>query len=690
VTKYPAIQQPEYRSFSTENSKPAITRRYSEDLLQDRGDDEFGRRPSPTRGLTHQAQQHLRRLQMETQQLRMREEQRRIEQEKRAEAKQRIELELQKTKQELEQEDSLEELLAKPTESATRIGDYNSSKYSDYGSKADSTSITSDYSTTSSTTAGYDGRRHHHGHHRPSNSSDYSSNTSPSSVHTDHHCDIKPVPRGGGKYFVMSSTVDMITPHLGKHSARDDIDLYRGRHYSPFDQARVAGKGTLSRKREPPSGIIRRTIDFEDEVDASLLKRAASVRRKGSLDSLLDYYDKGDPLYMSSDSDKEGDDLLQSLTATFDQKLKILLDPKYAAGTPQRPSDRQSSPTPALRAKSAYPVMPRSQQERVRDSPFGPGFRDPNLHKPRSDPKVGIASRFERKDINGGSSPSHGSVKSERHHQAGLQRDLPDRSVSYDSSPRHEQSRNCSEFNKSKSEKTDANLLRQEHDYGEGGLSDHCYARELRKSSEILFGSRERLLDQSDPMAPSESPQVRKRDPTQKRCVRRRHTVGGVNDTEHFKALVALNSPPTERRESAWERLKPEVRDAESPEGRNIGSWLQQQRLHSAGSSPALFTDFSLQPIIHHSPSPPPIPPRYHSPPHHHQGAPPPYHHQHQGATPYHHPSSQVQSSYEHDHRYTSSSQENSRKSSPTSSENSTNIYPPRGRAATFTFESSI
>lgn len=688
VTKYPAYQQQDYHTYSTENAKPAMMRRYSEDLLSEsrRDGDEFVLRPSPNRGLSYQAQQHLRRLQMETQQLRQREEERRIEQEKRALDKHRIEMELQKTKQELEREDSLDELLAKPTEIAAKITEY-ASKYSDYGSKADSISVTSDYSTTSSTTTGYDNKHQPTSHqHKPSHSSDYSSIASASSVHTDQHH--KPHPQGGGKYFVMSSTVDMTPPQLSKHSAADDIQLYRASGlYSPFDTSRVAGRGTLSRKKQPTGGsIVRRTIEFEDDVDSGF-HRSGSMRRKGSLDSLLDYYDKGESHgYMSSDSEG-GEDLLQSLTATFDQKLKFLLDPKYqSAGSPRRlPPDGASSPSPKSKSKPISMVAPTPHVDRSRntsDSLFGTTFRDPTLLKPRGDSKVGIASRFERKDIEGdqwGISSDQQSKFSTRSAGCGLGFDKGSSSPAKEVPP------------SSKSDVTDANLLHQDQDnvtHKSGQLSDHSYARALRKSSEKLYGSREILVDidtsdTADSKFSSVSPPVRKRDPTKKRRVTRRHTVGGANDIDHFKALVAISSPQPERRESAWDRLQPTYREGPgSPEPTSISLWLQQERLRGAGSTPALFTQESLQTMP--DVSAPPIPARYHLPSvqsaHHHSHA-------------YSHPPA-----YTHDHKYSSSSDSqhsqhsSSHKCSPTSPPDIPQAqgYSQRGRASTFTFESSI
>lgn len=65
---------------------------------------------------------------------------------------------------------------------------------------------------------------------------------------------------------------------------------------------------------------------------------------------------------------------------------------------------------------------------------------------------------------------------------------------------------------------------------------------------------------------------------------RRRHTVGGENDLEHFKALMALNSTPNKSAPtSAWERLQPVVKNDSS---RDMQRWLLQMRHH--GSSPAL------------------------------------------------------------------------------------------------------
>lgn len=139
-------------------------------------------------------------------------------------------------------------------------------------------------------------------------------------------------------------------------------------------------------------------------------------RRGGSLDSLIDMIDKQEKRISWASTDSEdGSDLLTSITATFDQKLEILLNPKYkltGAGkkTTSKSSNSSGSTNEGIDDRDATRQIKGTQslspvnlkQPYTAGSLLEPhrAFRDPSLHRTtRSDPKIGIASRFERSDI---------------------------------------------------------------------------------------------------------------------------------------------------------------------------------------------------------------------------------------------------------------------------------------------------
>ena len=614
VTKYPAYQLEQYQLFQTENAKPQLHfRRGSADsvLSERRGDDEIGHHPSSiTKSRTYQAQQHIKRLQLDTAALRQKEQERRIESEKRALAKQRIELELEKTRAELERDDSLEELLAKPTQIAAQIAEYHSKCGSDYGAKADVTSITStsDYSTMSSTTTG---------HHvtavsqptQPSNMSDYSSNASPprtrldlsayssdtTAASTDHHVSQSDFPEGG-KYFMVTGPMEDPASRTSKN----------------FDTSKVVGKGTLSRRKgsqsSPQQG--RKTADGQGHSPGggrrsrSRYQAGAAGHRRGSLDSNMDVYDR--PLSTLGSDSEMSEDFVDSMTSAFDEKLKSLNDcsdyrdkgsKQPETYTVQYCEHGSGPPQLSLPLSMQHYEIHRNNSESML---FDKYFSDVKFRTHKGDPKIGIASRFERKDPEGQSDVEQ--KQGRWSSGVGLRRDLSDPATQKEA---RYSGGSCDSKNSAitKSEKTDINLLTKEMD-----ARALEYAQALRRSSEKLYSSKEYLVDiglddHGDKLREVSilqqrmpSPQVvRRKDPAARRKLRRRHTVGGTNDLEHFKALMTATEElksPTETI-SAWERLQPGIpndsQSSSSSEAPSIMSWLQQQRLRHVGSSPAVF-----------------------------------------------------------------------------------------------------
>ena len=678
VTKYPAYQLEQYQLFQTENAKPQLhLRRGSADsiLSERRGDDEIGYHPSSvTKSRTYQAQQHIKRLQLDAAALRQKEQERRIESEKRALAKQRIELELEKTRAELERDDSLEELLAKPTQIAAQIAEHHSKYGNDYGGKADTTSLTStsDYSTMSSTTTG---------HHvtaipqppQPSSMSDYSSNASPprtqldlsaystdtTTTSADHHVSQSDFPEGG-KYFMVTGPA---------RSREHDPALQQS---SKFDTSKVAGRGTLSRKKGSQSspGTGRKTSDCDSSPHGERRSRpkyrtGSAGQRRGSLDSNMDMYDRP---HSTLESDSEvSEDFVDSMTSAFDEKLKSLSEsPEFRGKGGRQPETytvqycENSSGPPQLtlpHSMQYYEIHRNNSESKL----FDRYFSDSTFRTLKGDPKIGIASRFERKDME--NSKDFEQKQGRRPISVGLNRDLSDPTGRASEKKRYSSESSDSKNSAiTKSEKTDFNLLTKEMD-----ARALEYAQALRCSSEKLYSSKEYLVDiglddsvdRLKQTSITEQPQrmpspqvVRRKDPVARRKLRRRHTVGGTNDLEHFKALISVTGEiksPTETI-SAWERLQPglanDSHSASSSEAPCIMSWLQQQRLRHVGSSPAVFqqeapalrdhdyystdlddysSDYRLQPVstYHGTPRNPFHHQRYSQPPLSYRGLPP-------------------------------------------------------------------
>ncbi len=562
VTKYPAYQLEQYQLFQTENAKPQLSlRRGSADsvLSERRGDDEIGHYPSSvSKSRAHQAQQHLKRLQLDAAALRQKDETRRIESEKRALAKHRIELELEKTRAELERDESLEELLAKPTQIAAQIADFHKQQCS-----ADTASLTStsDYSTMSSTATGLLTQAPGAQQSPPRGRLDMSAEAPP-----------RPDIPAGGKFFMLTSP--------GREPQRTDTEDPQ-RKSSGFNTAKIAGKGTLSRRRGG-SGAGGSDTGGGDSPPAAGQERRSRARRRsragsdgqrrGSLDSNIDLYDS-----------EVSEDFVDSMTSAFDEKLKLMTDSPEQFSKNSKTTDSytvqycQSDSCPpqlSLPHSLNYHDMHRNNSE---STLFDKYFSEAAF-KPRrvGDPKIGIASRFERKDPDGAASPKRSNRDASDPTDSSVQA-LHGKGTDSEENP----------------EKMGMNLREWE------------YAQALRRSSEKLYSSKEHLVDigvddgavhQKAPLSPHV---VRRKDGAARRKLRRRHTVGGTQDFEHFKALMNTvgrgGDGDGHKTLSAWERLQPGGvgSDAHSSssgsEAPSIMAWLQQQRLRHVGSSPAVF-----------------------------------------------------------------------------------------------------
>ncbi|XP_064613570.1 uncharacterized protein LOC135477414 isoform X3 [Liolophura sinensis] len=416
---------------ATSNRPASLARHYSDDSLLDKNDEleislgSLHNKCSYSRDRVDQ----LWRIELEARALREKEEMHQRESEKRRLEQQRIEQELARTKKELEIEDShsLEDLLH--TEFAMQISDFAVNRMSDLNGRGmgpqDSGLLLSEYSAMSSDRRdagkfyspkmggacgsvarfGRPGRYEHEGG-------------------VSCHSGIGYGDRQGsmGKRAGSLETIIDVKCNNGKrssgHHGKGKRDGDRGSGFKPLDQA---------------------------EGKTVLLTRSSSVRR-GSLDSLRDFYDKQDhrSSWASTDSE-DGSDLLTSLTTTFDQKLQILLNPKFKlTGAAKRqlcasestgsettaeenkaerevvfaqPSAVAIKPVPPLKVEEYTAPKPAPSKQftdhslvqrlsRLGESGFDRSFRDPSLHRMhKPDAKIGIASRFERgSSINSSSS----------------------------------------------------------------------------------------------------------------------------------------------------------------------------------------------------------------------------------------------------------------------------------------------
>ncbi|XP_067650553.1 rho GTPase-activating protein 23-like isoform X1 [Haliotis asinina] len=598
----------EFKSQSKSFNVSTFSRHYSDESLLDRNDElEMSHGMSSTWSLSRDTLDRLKRIEYEARALREREEQRQRDMEKCRREQQRIEQEYQRTKKEMEMEEthSVEDLLNWRPDYSHRLQD------------------TSEYS--GSDNRGSIGASHRH---YPSTDSSQSGGhpdgkvqlRRPDSQHERGH---------GGKYFVSigntrgrsrersggrvtQGSLDSLAPRFSRAGSLENILDSHGHIHPPQSHVR----GPSYRQRDG-----RRDSRHEGEKKRThgTLSRGGSVRH-GSLDSLIDLYDKQDNRgsWASSDSE-DGSDLLTSLTTTFDQKLQILLNPKYKLSGSRRAGHRAEDVSSASNVEEAVEdkdndvektvevvshkntpvVLPQHGVPGIGDFSRDRPFRDPSLHRSsKSETKIGIASRFERgNQVTPPQStatvlPVTGSPQSLQNRKSTQElkafpfkftgKSVSETGATVTSPPTLTQPKKLetkpvskSDFRPiSKSEKTEVNST-------------------LAKLSreEKYFSSRDAVKSAvfSKPACRSESPVGDKK---RTKRSKRRHTVGGTNDLEHFKALISVTSgkeAETEPKVSAWEQLQPVVKETAVPENRSLLSWIQSERLR--GSTPDLTSE---------------------------------------------------------------------------------------------------
>ncbi len=580
VTRYPAYPPVDISGPTTDNAKPLLHKKGSSDgLISDGWHKDGSAAEDSSLSLAPSTKMHLKRLEEETAMLRQREAEQQRQQERNAAARRRVEAEFQKTQQELEEEEEEEgEVLGlAQTPAALRHGPDithiiadSRQKYAEYiNSQSGPTDAQSDLSTSSD----YSSMR---STLDKSSSVDYSPKTSlpadlngsnhytPSSQSQDSYSkgfvppqrpetEVGRIPgshrtsREGGTYFVMSSAGSLASQ---KPCTHDDMELYRtpsGRRgrMPAFDHSKGSflATGSATKDSTVSSGSKRESL----EVSADEKQRRSPRPRKGSLDSLLDFYDT-----VSSDGEGEGGDLLKSIVASYPQYHDLL---------------SKSPPTPVSRVRPPHlPDRPGRDKST---------FQDPSLHKKlpanTGDSRVvSTASRFERQAV-------------------GLrgQRSLP--GLIYAKEPQTKQSQGAANQGKSSRQpKLGESISRcgkdNTKDHKVLGHQNSCdseknYVSALRKSTEKLFGNQDQLLDISTGVGEQEDTGSLSSRSKQKRL--RRHTIGGIDNLASSQVAGGENL-------AAWERLKPAEANRLVAESRDVQTWLSQQRLRRVGSSPAL------------------------------------------------------------------------------------------------------
>lgn len=309
------------------------------------------------------------------------------------------------------------------------------------------------------------------------------------------------------------------------------------------------------------------------------ISKTLSLQRRGSLDSMMDAFEPCQNYSSSSSTEsQDGSDLLSSMTATFDEKLKLLVNPKYRLDGKGRKfklnSDSSSrsgsiaSQKGPMESPTAH-TQPRGSTDRSRESllsmisnkeysqQHGPdrdssdrGFAGSssslgsgNHHR---ETKVGIASRIERKDMK--PAISHAPVI-------------------------------CP------SETTIVNAIGNVIHRDDADIPEECSSDD--EDTDMANNN-------SIAMEYGDVPLIQRRMSEEKKKIRRRHTVGGARDFELFKHMLAdtkisdqmLNEVNArlapEQTLSAWQRLQP--RDGKEP--LSLRDWLERERFRA--SSPEL------------------------------------------------------------------------------------------------------
>lgn len=318
--------------------------------------------------------------------------------------------------------------------------------------------------------------------------------------------------------------------------------------------------------------------------------KGASLPRRGSLDSMMDTLE---PLHhyssSSSTESQDGSDLLSSITTTFDQKLKLLVDKKYRLDGQGNRRHKTSSDNSSLgsggtqpqyihRASTSTGPSGRGSSDQSRESLLSILSNKENMNACESylstqdiqssdrgfdgstssvgsvpyrpDAKVGIASRIERKDI---------------------------KPIGYAPATNTMQARVVNATGSVISHGNDRDGDQSNDEYGD-----------LSNNNSLNY----------------DAPMIQRHMSDEKKRVRRRHTVGGARDfdDELFKGMISEYNakqnildeaaPNPIAHLTAWQRLQP----GGTNEPLSLQDWIERERFRA--SSPEL--DMHNTPNIMH------------------------------------------------------------------------------------------
>lgn len=561
------------------------TRHFSEDSLGKSDDMETSPHSlstlSPHYSMSGDMLNKLKKIEEAARALRQTEEKRMRDYERRKKEKHKLEQDIQRTQKEIEFEDSqnVEDILNAPGHPWHSSSDLP--QYSPHSKDS-----TSDYSSTSS---GASSRYRHGGDFSPTSNSPVWDRTK------------RREPKSGGKFFVVQSSSKV---PLAKRTNSLEAMLEEG-GLNTFQQEAAIKSSSKRRDDKPPRWALR---DSRENIRRSRgsLSRSNSVRH-GSLDSLIDMIDKNEITMSNASSDSEdGSDLLSDLTSTFDQKLQVLVNPKYkltGAGIRLNKSDNSNPsckpvlvpppdhivPTPDHSAHARLPPqLPLSQVNKHGLSSSNDflekEYRDPSLHRsPSQKPEaiVGIAYRFERNPSNTAMSPvsSRDNLGAQATSTPLASSDPRTSYMAVNPSPIASMDSRPSTHLMSPR----LYLIQPSHVFTPPD-STNLSKSEKTEVNASLKKERPKTWVESDFKAALLLPEpVKKR--SEKRKKPRRHTIGGSSE-EHLRALDSLGDSKDVSRLSAWERLQPAVKDGQSSASRSMLSWLQNERLR--GSVPDL------------------------------------------------------------------------------------------------------
>ncbi|XP_067942136.1 rho GTPase-activating protein 21-like isoform X2 [Watersipora subatra] len=288
--------------------------------------------------------------------------------------------------------------------------------------------------------------------------------------------------------------------------------------------------------------------------------KTASLRRRGSLDSMMDTLEPFHAYSSSSSTEsQDGSGLLSSLTATFDHKLKLLEEQSFGQSSSSR--ERTSTSTGPSRHGSseqsresllsilsnkdhmnACESFSSTQDMQSSDRGFDGSTSSVGSVPYRPDAKVGIASRIERKDM---------------------------KPMGYPPATNTTQTRVVNA--------TGSVISHRDHAHGDPSSDDDD--GDMANNNSVNYENK---------------PLIHRHMSDEKKRVRRRHTVGGAPDIELFKDALSqykakqnltLNEAsvePLEETLTAWQRLQP----GGNREPLTLRDWLERERFRA--SSPEL------------------------------------------------------------------------------------------------------